>query len=191
MSKNFITHIPNVHNWAKIKLIFILSEIFQNETIKSYSTEKDDIGRGGGGWGGLIPQCTLWHIGNMLQSDFFQFYGFCFFQWLPHLKKDCMQYKLCRILMEYQVCCKCNLYINITSYVSHTNSDLNLIINKINIYSNYIIWNNQIRKLLNEISGYVKTLSHFWFSRSAWKDFQKVMKCMLLSNYYDTSWKAR
>ena len=48
MSKNFITHIPNVHNWAKIKLIFILSEIFQNETIKSYSTEKDDIGRGGG-----------------------------------------------------------------------------------------------------------------------------------------------
>ena len=49
MSKNFITHIPNVHNWAKIKLIFILSEIFQNETIKSYSTEKDDIGRGGGG----------------------------------------------------------------------------------------------------------------------------------------------
>ena len=41
--------------------------------------------------------------------------------------------------MEYQVCCKCNLYINITSYVSHTNSDLNLIINKINIYSKYEI----------------------------------------------------
>ena len=56
MSKNFITHIPNVHNWAKIKLIFILSEIFQNETIKSYSTEKDDIGRGGGGVeGGWYP----------------------------------------------------------------------------------------------------------------------------------------
>ena len=60
MSKNFITHIPNVHNWAKIKLIFILSEIFQNETIKSYSTEKDDIGRGGGGLRGVdTPMHTM------------------------------------------------------------------------------------------------------------------------------------
>ena len=59
MSKNFITHIPNVHNWAKIKLIFILSEIFQNETIKSYSTEKDDIGRGGGLRGVDTPMHTM------------------------------------------------------------------------------------------------------------------------------------
>ena len=44
-----------IPNWAKIKLVFILSEIFQNETIKSYSTEKDDIGRGGGVEGGWYP----------------------------------------------------------------------------------------------------------------------------------------